>query len=132
MGGFFDEQTVGGQRKEGPTPISVLLGARKGTGEEEEEEEEEEEDEVGVEAVKPEMEKARMADDDARRAAEGERDGRKEGRTRGRPLLTFPANVSRHENDLAAAAVSAPRSRLSPLLAAPQRAKKQIVNGAQP
>ena len=88
----------------------VLLGARKGASLEEE-------DEVGVEAVKPEMEKARMADDDARRAAEGERDGRKEGRTRGRPLLTFPANVSRHENDLA---VSAPRSRLSPLRRSPK------------
>ena len=40
----------------------------------------EEEDEVGVEAVKPEMEKARMADDDVRRAAGGWREERKEGR----------------------------------------------------
>ena len=41
---------------------------------------EEEEEEVGVEAVKPEMEKARMADDDGRRAAEGGGEERKEGR----------------------------------------------------
>ena len=93
--------------------MSVLLGPeRERAGEEE--------DEVGVEAVKPEMEKARMADDDARRAAEGGREGRKEGRTRGRPLLTFPANVSRHENDLA---VSAPRSRPTPPLPKGPRSK---------
>ena len=104
MGGFFDEQTDGGQRQ-GRLKCSYYLGPeRERAGEEGEEEEE-----VGVEAVKPEMEKARMADDDGRRAAE-----EREGRTRGRPLLTFPANVSRHGNDLAAAAVSAHRSRPTP------------------
>ena len=74
MGGFFDEQTVGGQRQ-GRLKCSYYLGPeRERAGEEEEEEE------VGVEAVKPEMEKARMADDDGRRAAEGGREERKEGR----------------------------------------------------
>ena len=34
-----------------------------------------------MEAVKPEMEKARMADDDGRRAAEGGREERKDART---------------------------------------------------
>ena len=74
MGGFFDEQTVGGQRQ-GRLKCPYYLGPeRERAGEEEEEEE------VGVEAVKPEMEKARMADDDGRRAAE-EREGRKDART---------------------------------------------------
>ena len=76
MGGFFDEQTVGGQRQ-GRLKCSYYLGPeRERAGEEEEEEEE-----VGVEAVKPEMEKARMADDDGRRAAEGGKQGRKDART---------------------------------------------------
>ena len=78
VGGFFDEQTVGGQRQ-GRLKCSYYLGPeRERAGEEGEVEEEEQE--VGVEAVKPEMEKARMADDDGRRAAEGGREERKEGR----------------------------------------------------